>query len=139
MWESNKRHIEKEKLDRFGAELLHAIEASDAEINTASASPFLYRRIRVRIEAEQKRLADERSKWFALLVEAKHALPILATISVIAIGLLWYTPAHAPQTGGTRGASQMSALTEISPLSNDEMMASIVGWSERNSNQRKEQ
>jgi hypothetical protein len=139
MWNSNEQHIDNERLDRFGEELLHAIESSDAEINTAATSPFLYRRIRARIEAEQKRMAEERGKWFALLAEARHAIPVLAMIAVVAIGLLWTMPARTPQTAGTSGSVQLSTMTEISPLSNDEMMASIVGWDEVNSNQRKEQ
>jgi hypothetical protein len=138
MWNSNEQQIDNERLDRFGEELLHAIEASDAEINTAATSPFLYRRIRVRIEAEQRRMAEERGKWFALVAEARHAIPVLAMIAVIAIGLLWTLPARAPKTTGTSGSVQLSIITEISPLSNDEMMASIVGWDEFNSNQGKE-
>jgi hypothetical protein len=139
MWKSNKQHIDNERLDKFGEELLHAIESSDAEINTAATSPFLYRRIRARIEAEQKRMAEERGRWFALQTEARHAIPILAMIAVVAIGLLWTIPARTPQTVGTLGSSQSPAITEISPFSNDEMMASIVGWDEYHSNQGKEQ
>lgn len=143
MWKSNKPHIDNEKLDRFGEELLHALEASDSEINTAANSPFLYRRIRVRIEAEQRRRVEERGKWFALLTEAKHAIPVLATIAVVAAVLVWYTPAvvtQMPSAGnGSSATSQMSTIGDISPFTNDEMMASIVDWNERGSNNSKEQ
>ena len=56
MWSKSRIRIEDEKLDRFGAELMHAFEASETEVSTAAVSPFLFRRIRVRIEAEQRRL-----------------------------------------------------------------------------------
>ena len=58
MWTNGKRRkieLDDEKLNRFGDELLRAFEAGEAEISTAAASPFLYRRIRVRIEAEEQR------------------------------------------------------------------------------------
>ncbi len=133
MWKNNKHHIENDRLDRFGEELLQALEANEAEINAAATSPFLYRRIRVRIEAEQKRLAEERGRWFAFFVEAKHAIPVLAMIAMIALGLLWYMPGYSTQTNSS------PLMVEISPLSNDEMMASIVGWNERALDQQKEQ
>ena len=143
MWKTNKHHIEDEKLDRFGEELLNALETSETEVNTAATSPFLYRRIRVRIEAEQKRLTEERGKWFSLLIEAKHAIPVLATIAMIAIGLLWYSPARVSQgpgsSNGTSTSSQMMMIGGLPVLSSDEMIVSIVGWNEGNSSQSKEQ
>jgi hypothetical protein len=132
MWMNNKNHIENEKLDRFGEELLHAMEPSEAEINMAAASPFLYRRIRVRIEAEQKRLTEERGRWFTFFVEAKHAIPVLAMIAIIAVGLLWYTPRPTTQSNAS------PAVVEIIPLSNDEMMTSIIGWNVSAIDQQKE-
>ncbi len=141
MWTTNKNHIEDNKLDRFSEELLHALEASDMEVNAAATSPFLYRRIRVRIETEQKRMTEERGKWFAFLAEAKHAIPVFAMIATIAIGLLWYLPArlHPSQAPGNGPSPQMMTIGELPSLTSDEMIASIVGWSEANSSQSKEQ
>lgn len=142
MWRGD-RHIDNEKLDRFGEELLQTLEPREVEINTAATSPFLYRRIRVRIEAEQRRIAEERSRWFALLAGAKHAIPIFTVIATTAMIMLWYLPARVtPKAASQVSASSSSQLTmtvEISPLTNDEMITSIVGWNERNTNQRKEQ
>lgn len=136
MWNRYQNHIENKKLDRFGAELLHAFDPSENEINTAAASPFLYRRIRVRIEAEAHRRLETRGKWFALLAEAKHAIPVLATIAVIAIGLLLYAPSRDTQT--TTDPSRLMVIAEMPSVSSDEIIDSIVGWGERNSNERKE-
>lgn len=138
MWKHHQNHIDNEKLDRFGAELLHAFEPSENEINTAATSPFLYRRIRVRIEAEARRRLETRGKWFALLAEARHAIPVLATIAVVAIGLLLYSPSRDAQTGPANGSSQLVVSAEMPALSSDEMIDSFVGWGERNSNERKE-
>ena len=139
MWKHHQNHIDNEKLDRFGAELLHAFEPSENEINTAATSPFLYRRIRVRIEAEERRRSEMRGKWFALLAEAKHAIPVLATIAVVAIGLLIYAPSHESQITSATDSSRLVVSAEMPSLSSDEVIDSVFGWSERSSKERKEQ
>ena len=122
MW-NRRPHIDDEKLDRLGDELLRAFEASEAEINTAATSPFLYRRIRVRIEAEERRRAEERNPWFALLVTARRVIPAFALLALLAASWNWVTlekPAiNVSETGG-----------EISlDLANEDVDASLIGWS----------
>ncbi len=121
MW-NRRRHIDDEKLDRLGDELLRAFEAGEAEINTAATSPFLYRRIRVRIEAEERRRAEERNPWFALLVTARRAIPALTLLAVLAASWHWATlemPVNNTQDTGT----------ELSlDLANEDVDASLVGW-----------
>ncbi len=125
MWKSRKHHVDEEKLDRFSDELLRAFEAGDAEVNNAATSPFLYRRIRVRIEAEERRLAEQRSQWFAFLVSMKHALPVLATLAIIAIGALWYLPPQWQQP--IPGEEPPTLMSDVFAFSQDEMLASAVG------------
>ncbi len=143
MWNRNKTHIKDEDIDRFGEQLLRAFEASQAEINTAATSPFLYRRIRVRIEAEERQRSEVKGKWFELLTEAKHAIPVLTMIAVMAIGLVWYSPAFSTSNPNglnlSTNPSYAQVLAEIPGLSSDEMMASFVGYSERPATQPKEQ
>ena len=131
MW-NRRNHIDDEKLDRLGDELLRAFEASEAEVNTAATSPFLYRRIRVRIEAEERRRAEERNPWFTLLVTARRAIPALTLLAVLAASWHWATfekPANnQPETG-----------TELTlDLANEEMDASLVGWNNGDPNNREE-
>ena len=58
MWRWNKnQQIDDAGLQRIEAEVFRALEASPAEIETAANSPFLYRRLRVAIEAETRRRA----------------------------------------------------------------------------------
>ncbi len=125
MWKSSKHYVDDEKLDRFSEELLRAFEAGDAEVNNAATSPFLYRRIRVRIEAEERRLAQQRNQWFAFLVSMKHALPVLATLAIIAIGALWYLPSQWQQQ--IPGDEPPTLISDVFSYSQDEMLASAVG------------
>jgi hypothetical protein len=125
MWKSRKHHVDDEKLDRFSDELLRAFEASDTEINNAATSPFLYRRIRVRIEAEERRLAERRNQWFALLVSAKHALPVLAMLAVIAVSAFLYLPSRWQQP--IPSEEPPTLMSDVFSFSQDEMLASAVG------------
>src|SRR5262245_31211770 len=122
MWMNGKRHedeLDEEKLNRFSDELLRAFEAGDAEINTAATSPFLYRRIRVRIEAEERRLAEQRGAWQALLTGVKRAIPVMAMLAVVAFASLIMR-----QTANEEPPTLMS---DVFSLSQDELIASAAG------------
>lgn len=135
MWMKDKRHkdevesasINDETLNRFGDELLRAIEASDAEINTAAASPFLYRRIRVRIEAEERRLAEQRSVWLVLLTGAKRAIPVMAMLAVVAFVSLMLMPALSQQRQAANGEEPPTLMSDVFSFSQDDLIASAAG------------
>ncbi|QQS44750.1 MAG: hypothetical protein IPM66_12270 [Acidobacteriota bacterium] len=134
MWLRRKTHIDNEKLDRFGEELLMAMEASSQEINTAANSPFLYRRIRVRIEEEERRRATDRNQWFVWLWSVKHAIPVLTTIAAITIGIALFNTMQIGQPRGGNGGL-IIVNDELPALSSDEMIASFVGWQDAQQNQ----
>jgi hypothetical protein len=121
MWMNGKRHkdeLDDEKLIRFSDELLRAFEAGEAEINTAATSPFLYRRIRVRIEAEERRLAEQRGAWQALLTGVKRAIPVMAMLAVVAFAsLIMRQTAEEPPT----------LMSDVFSFSQDELIASAAG------------
>jgi hypothetical protein len=124
MWTNAKRRkieLDDEKLNRFGDELLRAFEAGEAEISTAAASPFLYRRIRVRIEAEEQRLAQQRGAWVSLLVGVKHAIPVVAAFAVIALTSLMLTPSISQQY------EEPTLMLDVFSFSQDELIASAAG------------
>ncbi|MGE0128482.1 MAG: hypothetical protein AB7U82_10415 [Blastocatellales bacterium] len=132
MWMNGKRHEEEindEALNRFSDELLRAFEASDAEINTAAASPFLYRRIRVRIEAEERRLAEQRGGWAALLIGAKRAIPVMAMLAIVAVVSLMMVPALSPQRQSANGGGEEmpTLMSDVFSFSQDELLASAAG------------
>jgi hypothetical protein len=136
MWMNGNRNddegkIDDEMLNRFSDELLRAFEASDAEINTAAASPFLYRRIRVRIEAEERRLAEQRGGWMALLAGVKRAIPVMVMLAVVAFASLLIMP------GLTRGSGEEppSLMSDVFSFSQDELVVSAAGFGAGHSNQ----
>jgi len=132
MWMKDKRRkdeLDDEMLNRFSDELLRAFEASDAEINTAAASPFLYRRIRVRIEAEERRLAEQRGAWLTLLRGVKHAIPVMAMLAVVALASLMMMPALSHQRQPANGGNEEppTLMSDVFSFSQDELIASAAG------------
>jgi len=129
MWTNDKRRngeLEDEMLNRFSDELLRAFEAGEAEISMAAESPFLYRRIRVRIEAEERRLARQRGAWLSLLAGVKHAIPVMAACAVIAVASLMLTTSQQlPAAGG--GNEEPTLMQDVFSFSQDELIASAAG------------
>jgi hypothetical protein len=144
MWRRDKNHVENEKLDRFNDELIRALEVGDAEINTAAASPFLLRRIRVRIEAEQRRLAEENNPWLALFVQARQAIPVFVLLAVLALvsSLYLHSGDNKSPIGDGKTVSEQTILVAGLPAflqdAQDDVDASLVGWQGSQSSQRKE-
>ncbi len=127
MWNKNKHHIDDEKLERLSDELFRALEASESEINTAAESPFLFRRIRARIESEQRRLAEENNPWLALLTQFRQAIPVFALLAVVALASSLYL--HTSETGTTSNQPNLVAgLPLFLQDDQDELDASLVGW-----------
>jgi len=136
MWMNTNRHkdegkIDDETLSRFSDELLRAFEASDAEINTAAASPFLYRRIRVRIEAEERRLAEQRGGWVTLLTGVKRAIPVMVMLAVVAFASLLVMPALSRGSGD----EPPSLMSDVFSFSQDELLVSAAGLGAGHSSQ----
>jgi hypothetical protein len=132
MWTNGKRgedDLDDETLNRFSDELLRASEAGEAEILTASASPFLYRRIRVRIEAEEQRLAQQRGAWLSMLYGVKHAIPALLAFAVVAVASLMMTPSLSQQwpAPGVGIEEPPTLMLDVFSFSQDELIASAAG------------
>ena len=132
MWtngKSGKDELNDETLKRFSDELLRASEAGETEISTAAASPFLYRRIRVRIEAEERRIAQQRGAWLSLLAGVKHAIPALLAFAVVAVASLMLTPSLSQQwpAAGVGNEEQPTLMLDVFSFSQDELIASAAG------------
>ena len=120
-----KDELEDEMLNRFSDELLRAFEAGEAEISTAAASPFLYRRIRVRIEAEERRLARQRGAWLSLLAGVKHAIPVMAAFAVISVASLMLTRSQQWPAGVAN--EEPTLMLDVFSFSQDELIATAAG------------
>jgi len=123
-----KDELDDEMLNRFGNELLRAFEAGEAEISTAATSPFLYRRIRVRIETEERRLARQRGAWLSLLAGVKHAIPALLAFAVVAVASLMLTLSLSRQwPAGVGNEEPPTLMLDVFSFSQDELIASAAG------------
>jgi hypothetical protein len=130
MWTNGKRdkdELDDETLNRFGGELLRAFEAGEAEISNAAASPFLFRRIRVRIEAEERRIAQQRGAWLSLLAGVKHAIPALLAFAVVAVASLMLTPSQQAPSAGVGNEDRPTLMEDVFSFSQDELIASAAG------------
>jgi hypothetical protein len=89
MWRWKKNNITDEQLNRLSGAMFDALQASETEINTAAQSPFLLRRIQVRIEAETRRRAEADNPWQLWFLTFKQAVPAMALLALVAVGSLW--------------------------------------------------
>jgi hypothetical protein len=135
MWNNNKNRIDDEKLDRFGDELLRAFEASEAEINNAAASPFLFRRVRARIEAEQRRQAEESNPWLTLFAQVRQAIPVFALLAVVALVSSLYLYSGENRNQSDQQITLVAGLPVFLQDSQEDVEASLVGWSGNPPNQ----
>jgi hypothetical protein len=134
------------RLDRTGSELVRAAGMSEFESDAAASSPFLYARIRARIEGERQR-ADTGVPAFALLSIAWRAIPALALIAIAAVSSLWVTTPAAPVAGSpasvqpdnvrliaTGGTCALSNASECA-ISSEEVLATMFREKEKAPNE----
>lgn len=128
-----------ERLDRIGREAVRLSATNDVEAETVAASPFLYARIRARIEAERAR-REEGEGWFVLLGVVWRAVPAMALMAIFAVSLFWFASAGAPSSGvfgdeallGANDAGiQRVVFADRRALSRDEVLATIINEDER--------
>jgi anti-sigma-K factor RskA len=78
--------ISDEGLDRVGLELIRASATNTDEAETVAASPFLYARLRSRINSErEQRVAKE--SWVRMLSVVWRAIPAMVMVAILAVAL----------------------------------------------------
>ena len=128
MWSWKRKSIEAPRFERLETELFRALEAGEAAVEAAANSPFLYRRLRVRLAAETKRRSEPGKEWLAWLVTARQAAPAMALVALLAIGIFWTAGKSNSATGlATQGGVETLLADEVS---NDDLLAELVGWEE---------
>jgi len=135
MWTIGKK-IDDDKLDKLSDELFRALEASENEINTAAESPFLFRRVRARIEAEQRRLSEENSSWFALMAQIRQAIPVFALLAIVALVSSLYLNSGEGKTSGADQQTLVAGLPMFLQDDEEAVEASLVGLHGDQPNQR---
>lgn len=118
----NDKH--EKQLDSLIDEIVKATSANQNEINRVAESPFLYRRIRARIEAENNDKSIL-SLWGDLFRTFKLATQVTAIIALVAIGIFLFQPSKT-QSLKDNAVSASPLLDEV-VFSNDDMFEDAVG------------
>ena len=128
-----------ERLERLGLEVVRASAMNDAEAEEVAASPFLYRRVRASIAAERER-REAGESWLTLLSLFWRSAPAMALLAVFAFVLFWSSTLSLQPSGvfsddallGERDAGiEHVVFADRSPLSSDEVLATILNEDER--------
>jgi hypothetical protein len=85
-----------EYLDRTGQEILRAACASEEQVNSAVAAPFLYARIRARVADSKKNPPVPFYQSLMIFSVVRYALPVLALIAFLAVGSYKFIGKTAP-------------------------------------------
>ncbi|HEX8291862.1 MAG TPA: hypothetical protein VF570_08920 [Pyrinomonadaceae bacterium] len=124
-----------ERLERAAREVVRASAAGEAEADAVAGSPFLYARVRARIEEERRR-REEGEGWPALFAVAWRAVPAMALAAVLALGLFLSSGAGELTPGFGLGAEALLGEGDLEQVvfaeanSNDEVLSTIIGEGE---------
>jgi hypothetical protein len=99
-----------EELDRVGKLVLKAATASEADVEAAASSPFLFTRVRAAIN--QERRESEESRGFLSLIQvAWRAVPAMVVIAIMAAVLtVWTTQSSVAPVAQTDDEYLISPL-----------------------------
>ena len=128
MWRWKKNNITDEQLNRFSNEVFDALQVSENEINATAQSPFLLRRIQVRIEAEARRRAEANNPWQLWLLTFKQAVPAMALLALVAVGSLWALNDLNDANGNALDNDPAAAVLLAADNVSDEDVSVALGW-----------
>jgi len=86
MFGGKKDHINDDQLDRIGQEILRVAAMSDDEVASTDSSPFLFARIRARIEAEKEQREAVPDPWLLIFPAFRRAIPVMILVALSAVG-----------------------------------------------------
>jgi hypothetical protein len=130
-------------LDRVGKTVVRAAGLNESESDAVASSPFLYARVRARIEAETRQ--DRQSVPALAMLYAWRAVSAVAIVAIVAVSAFWIktpAPATSQTTAGradnvnlvaTGGTCALSNSAECA-ISTEEVLATLFaeeGKSER--------
>jgi hypothetical protein len=134
--------ISDERLDAAGRAVVRAAARAGAEADEAAAAPFLYARVRARVDEQKRREAEAGAGWLALLQVARRAVPTMAFVAALAAALLFWAASFGARHDGGRaplafvgddvifGAAadgvESAVLRDSGQLSHDEILNMVV-------------
>lgn len=86
-------------LDRVGKTVVRAAGLNESESDAVASSPFLYARVRARIEAETRQ--DKQSVPALAMLYAWRAVSAVAIVAIVAVSAFWIKTPAAPATSQT--------------------------------------
>ncbi|HKQ53312.1 MAG TPA: hypothetical protein VJT74_13140 [Pyrinomonadaceae bacterium] len=124
--------VSEELLDRLGSKLVRASAMNEAEAEAASASGFLYARVRSRIKQR-----EERESWLVTLKVFWRAVPAMALVAVLAVTLFISASLGAGSSEVLSYESPLDMTTEgvvfadARNISNEDVLATILNEDEQ--------
>lgn len=128
-----------ERLERLAGEVVRAAAAGEADASAVADSPFLYARVRARIEEERRR-REEGEGWLALFGVAWRAVPAMALVAVVSLVLFLSSGAGELASSGAGisdvllaerdGDIEQVVFADAPTPSNDEVLSTIIGEGE---------
>jgi hypothetical protein len=121
---------EHDRVERLGRRIVRA---------SAASSPFLYARLRARINSEGTR-REEKERWLTLFGVVWRAVPAMALVAVFAFVL--FLSAAFTRSGGSytdeailgerdAGVERVVFANDRQPISRDDVLATILSDEER--------
>lgn len=111
---------EHNKLDNLVDEIVRATTVNEDDVNAIAESPFLYRRIRVRISEEKDTDRSILSFWSDLFSTFKLATKVTAAVALIIVFTFFLLPSKSPAN------EAMSATPVLDVALGDDMFAEAV-------------
>ena len=137
MFWKNKHHSPDRSLDRVGKSVIGAAGIDETQADEVATSPFIYARLRARIEAERERQSEPGGGWFAAFKVARLAIPALALVAIIAVASFWFavtknTVNISPGVAREENSYQLAPVsacalsaTDECAISNEEVLATM--------------
>jgi hypothetical protein len=97
------------ELDQLAKTVARSGGIGEAEAERIGSSPFLHTRVRARIEAEQRKRAQQGSGWLLTLFVASRAIVALLLVTIAAASAFWITRSSAV----TNNAPEVSRADDI--------------------------
>jgi hypothetical protein len=132
------KELNSKKIDQTARRIVKASVLSESEVQAAVSSPYLFSRLRARINADAD--AEQSSIWNGLALSARTAIPGMALVAAVSFGLLLYVNGNKPQgptfsvdayvDSGDSGFDNLLSA-ERRPVTSEEVLKSIVNKEER--------
>lgn len=129
----------RDKLDQTGSLVTRASVLSEAEIHEIVENPFLLTRLRARIAREGEQRAALRL-WASFRPISRKAIPAMVVVAAISLGLSIFSGGNKTASsafsvdaylGTNDSGMENMVFSERRPLTNEEVLATIINRDER--------